>query len=101
MSSHIALFRDLAARVGTASDEHSYGDNTSVWLENGRKVLDYIQSDNRFTAESFKDSGKNGVSSWMRIHLFHCLPKCRPYLHSGESPWENTEICCFTSTTAE
>jgi len=24
----IALFHDLAARVGTASDEHEYGDNT-------------------------------------------------------------------------
>jgi hypothetical protein len=52
----ITLLHDLAARVGTASDEHSYGDNTSVWFENGRKVLDYIQSDNRFNAESFKDS---------------------------------------------
>jgi hypothetical protein len=52
----IALFHDLAARVGTASDEHSYGDNTSVWFENGSQVLDYIRSDNRFNAESFKDS---------------------------------------------
>ena len=49
-----ALFHDLAARVGTASAEHSDG-NRSVWFENGRKVLDYIQSDNRCSAESFKD----------------------------------------------
>lgn len=27
---------DLAAGVGTASDEHNYGDNTALWLEDGR-----------------------------------------------------------------
>jgi hypothetical protein len=54
----ITLLHDLAARVGTASDEHNYGDNTAVWLENGRIVLDYVQSDPRFNAESFKDSLK-------------------------------------------
>lgn len=52
----ITLLHDLAARVGTASDEHGYGDTTSVWLENGKKVLAYIQSDKRFCACSFKDS---------------------------------------------
>lgn len=52
----IVLLHDLAARVGTASDEHSYGDNQVVWLENGRKVLDYMESDERFSAASFKDS---------------------------------------------
>ena len=50
------LLHDLAARVGTASDEHDYGDNQVVWLEDGRKVLDYMEADERFNAASFKDS---------------------------------------------
>ncbi len=33
-----SLLHDLAARVGTASDEHEYGDNKAVWLEDGTKV---------------------------------------------------------------
>jgi hypothetical protein len=52
----IALLHDLAARVGTASDEHEYGDNKSVWLEGGNKVLNYIETDERFNAVSFTDS---------------------------------------------
>ena len=52
----ITLLHDLAARADTASDEHSYGDNTAVWFEDGGKILDYVRSDPRFTAESFKDS---------------------------------------------
>ncbi len=52
----IALFYDLAARVGTASDEHEYGENKAVWLEDGKKVLDYIEADERFNAASFIDS---------------------------------------------
>jgi hypothetical protein len=52
----IILLHDLAARVGTASDEHQYGENTAVWFEDGKKVLDYIEADERFNAASFKDS---------------------------------------------
>ena len=52
----IALLHDLAARVGTASDEHEYGDNKAVWLEDGNKVLDYMGADERFNSASFKDS---------------------------------------------
>jgi hypothetical protein len=51
-----ALLHDLAARVGTASDEHEYGDNKAIWLEDGTKILDYIEADERFNAASFKDS---------------------------------------------
>ena len=51
-----ALLHDLAARVGTASDEHEYGDNKAVWLEDGTKILDYIEADERLNAASFKDS---------------------------------------------
>ena len=50
------LFHDLAARVGTASDEHEYGDKNAVWLEDGTKVLDYMEADERFNAASFQDS---------------------------------------------
>ena len=52
----IVLLHDLAARVGSASDAHGYGDNLVVWVENGRKVLDYMETDERFSAASFKDS---------------------------------------------
>jgi hypothetical protein len=52
----MVLLHDLAARVDTASDEHEYGDNQVVWLENGRKVLDYMEADERFSPASFKDS---------------------------------------------
>ena len=52
----MVLLHELAARVGTASDEHQYWDNQVVWLENGRKVLDYMEGDERFSAASFKDS---------------------------------------------
>jgi hypothetical protein len=52
----IALLHDLAARVGTASDEHEYGDNTAVWFEDGKKVRDYMEADERFNAASFNDS---------------------------------------------
>ena len=41
---------DLAARVGTASNEHEYGDNQVVWLEISRKVLDYMEADECFSA---------------------------------------------------
>lgn len=52
----IVLLHDLSARVGTASDEHTYGDNKAVWLEDGKKILDYMEADARFSAASFKDS---------------------------------------------
>ena len=44
------------ARVGTPSDEHGYGDNKAVWLEDGKKLLDYVEADERLNADSFKDS---------------------------------------------
>ena len=33
----ITLLHDLAARVGTPSDEHEYGDNKAVFFEHGYK----------------------------------------------------------------
>lgn len=52
----ITLLHDLAARVGTASDEHQCGDKNTVWVEDGNKVLNYMEVDERFNAASFKDS---------------------------------------------
>ena len=52
----IVLLHDLAARVGTASAEHEYEDKKAVWFEVGKKVLDYMEADERFNAASFKDS---------------------------------------------
>ena len=52
----IALFHDLAARVGTVSDEHQYGDKNAVWIEDGNKILDYMEADEGFSSASFKDS---------------------------------------------
>jgi len=52
----ITPLRDLAARVATASEGHAYGDNTAVWFENGNKVLDCMERDQRFNPESFKES---------------------------------------------
>jgi hypothetical protein len=52
----IVLVHDLAARVGTANDEHEYGDNPAVSLENSSKVLDHMEADERFNPASFKDS---------------------------------------------
>jgi hypothetical protein len=41
----ITLLHDLATRVGTASDEHEYGQNKVVWFEGGKRVLDYIEAE--------------------------------------------------------
>lgn len=40
----IVLLHDLATSLGPASDEHGYGDNQVVWLENSGKVLDYMEA---------------------------------------------------------
>jgi len=52
----LVLLHDLAARVGTASDEHEYGDNKAVWFEEGKNILDYMEADDRFNAASFTES---------------------------------------------
>jgi len=52
----IVLLHDLAARVGTASDEHEYGDKKAVWFADGNRALDYVEADERFNVGSFKDS---------------------------------------------
>ena len=52
------LMHDLAARAGSASDERGCGDYTRVWFEDGKKVLNYIERDSRFNADSLTDSLK-------------------------------------------
>jgi len=49
----IALLFAIAGRVDTRSEDHDYADKTSVYLENGSKVVDYIETNPNFTAESF------------------------------------------------
>jgi hypothetical protein len=67
----IVLLHDLAARIGTASDEHGYGDNQAVRLENGRKALDYMEAHERFSAARFKDSmGEQGIA----VHQDDLIP---------------------------
>lgn len=44
-----------APREGTASDEHEDGDIRAIWLEDGNKILNYTEADERFNAASFRD----------------------------------------------
>lgn len=55
----IILLHDLAARAGTASDEHEYGDKKAIWLEDGTTILDYIESDERFNAPASRTAWKS------------------------------------------
>ena len=52
----LTLLHDLAARVGTSSDEKTYGELTAIWFEDGKQILDYIETDSRFNSASFADS---------------------------------------------
>ena len=47
----VTLLRIMAAILVIPSEHHSYADNVSVWIEDGTKLLDYIES-RRFTASS-------------------------------------------------
>jgi hypothetical protein len=42
--------------VDTSCAEHEYGETKVVWFESGSRVLDYIETDERFNANSFADS---------------------------------------------
>jgi len=96
------LLHDLAARVGTSSDEHNYGDNTAVWFESGSRVLDYVRSDHRCNPESFKDSlEEQGVFVGSGTRLLRCLPICRAYRTNGVIRFESTGNWSSISTTAD
>ena len=47
----VRLLRILADILNIPSEHHSYADNVSVWIEDGTKLLDYIES-RRFTTPS-------------------------------------------------
>ena len=51
----IALLHDLAAGVGTASEEHEWRQQSSL-ARRRQKVLDYMEAGEHFNAASFKDS---------------------------------------------
>lgn len=53
------LLHDLAARVGTATDEHEYGDNKAVWFEDGNKILGYVETDEHFNAPVLRRAWKS------------------------------------------
>lgn len=82
----ITLLHDLAARVATASDDHAYGDNTAVWFENGNKVLDYIERDQRFSPDSFKESMEEQGVQVPRDNLASLLSNMR----SLAAEWRNS-----------
>jgi hypothetical protein len=84
----IVLLHDLAARVGTASDEHEYGDKQAVWLKNGRKVLDYMEADERFNAASFKDSMEEQGIAVDKNDLISLITICGACRNNGGVPSE-------------
>jgi hypothetical protein len=44
----VRLLRRVADSLEIPSEQHNYADNVSVWIEDGKKLLDYIES-RRFT----------------------------------------------------
>ena len=46
----VSLLRRISQELGVPSEHHNYGDNISVWVEDGKKLLDHIESE-RFTAK--------------------------------------------------
>jgi hypothetical protein len=45
----VRLLRRVADILEIPSEHHNYADNLSVWIEDGNKLLDYVES-RRFTA---------------------------------------------------
>ena len=45
----VRLLRRLADSLDIASEHHNYADNVSVWIEDGNKLLDHLESQ-QFTA---------------------------------------------------
>jgi hypothetical protein len=48
----VALLFAIAGRVDTRCENYDYADKTIVYLNNGSKVVNYIETDPDFTAES-------------------------------------------------
>jgi hypothetical protein len=47
----LRVLHEIATAAGTGSQESTYGDKTSVWIESGSKFLDFIRSERAFTAD--------------------------------------------------
>jgi len=47
----VRLLRRVSEVLDIPSEHHNYADNVSVWIEDGNKLLDYVES-RRFTARS-------------------------------------------------
>ena len=47
----VRLIRRVADILDIPSEHHDYADNISVWVEDGNKLLDYLES-RRFTAST-------------------------------------------------
>ncbi len=41
----------IAVEAGSHGEAYEYGDKTSIWVEEGSKVLDFISNERVFTAE--------------------------------------------------
>jgi len=46
----VRLLRGIADSLNIPSEHHAYADNISVWVEDGKKFLDYVEG-RRFTAK--------------------------------------------------
>jgi hypothetical protein len=52
----IALFQEVSTRADTLCSETDYGDQTVIWIQDGKKLLNFIGYDPDFTAESLLKS---------------------------------------------
>ncbi len=41
----------IATEAGSRGEAYEYGDKTSIWVEDGGKLLDFIRNERLFTAE--------------------------------------------------
>jgi hypothetical protein len=47
----VRILHCLAKKAGCRSEEHDYADNTSIWIEDGVKMLEFISGDPSFTVQ--------------------------------------------------
>ncbi len=52
----IALFQELSTRVDTPCSETDYGEETVIWIQDGKKLLDFIANDPDCNAASLQKS---------------------------------------------
>ena len=86
----LALFAELAQRVATEYDEGEYGELTAVWFENGKGLLDYIESNPNFNPLSLHETlSNNGYEieekalGALMHNMKNLVPVWRKSLHEG------------------